>query len=348
MKRKLHIVVALGVLAIFTFTPQMQAAERSMVLSGSGGYVAEMSKTIWETPFTAATGIKIKHVSSENQRMAQLEAMVRSGKSLWDVTEVSATNYPMGVQKNLFEPIDYSQADPDNLLPDIAKLKYGVGVAAYSVVLVVRKDKLPKGKMMKSWADFWNFKEFPGPRSLNGRPQDNFEFALLADGVDPKDLYKVLSTPEGIQRAFDKLEELKPHVSSWWMSGAQSVQLLSDGEVFYCTTYNGRVSKLVESGVPAEIVWNGGSLHMSYLGIPKGEKISRKPMNTSGSARPTRRRCGNTSKRFPIPVLHRACMMTCPQVLANRCQPTRQTWRCNSRPTKNSGPSIWITRRTLE
>jgi putative spermidine/putrescine transport system substrate-binding protein len=272
MKRKLHIVVVLGILATFTFTPQMQAAERSMVLSGSGGYVAEISEEIWNKPFTAATGIKIKRVASEAQRMAQLEAMIQSGKPLWDVTEVSASNYPIGVQRNLFEPIDYSLADPDNLLPEVAKLKYGVAVAAYSVVLVVRKDKLPKGKMMKSWADFWNFKEFPGPRSLNGRPQDNFEFALLADGVDPKDLYKVLSTPEGIQRAFDKMEELKHHVPTWWTSGAQSVQLLSEGEVFYCTTYNGRVTKLVDSGVPAEIVWNGGSMHMSYLGIPKGAK----------------------------------------------------------------------------
>lgn len=272
MKRKLHFVVTLSFLAIFTLSSQIQAAERSMVLSGSGGYVAEISQKIWMEPFTKATGIKIKRVASETQRMAQLEAMVQSGKSLWDATEVSASNYPIGVQKNLFVPIDYSLADPDNVLPEVAKLKYGVGAAAYSVVLVVRKDKLPKGKMMKSWADFWNFKEFPGPRSLNGRPQDNFEFALLADGVDPKDLYKVLSTPEGIQRAFDKMEELKPHVPTWWMSGAQSVQLLSEGEVFYGTTYNGRVTKLVESGVPAEIVWNGGSMHMSYVGIPKGAK----------------------------------------------------------------------------
>ena len=136
MKKRLHVVVVLSVLAIIAFGAQIQAAERSMVLSGSGGYVAEISEKIWMEPFTKATGIKIKRVSSETQRMAQLEAMVQSGKTLWDATEVSASNYPIGVQKNLFEPIDYSLADPDNVLPEIAKLKYGVGAAAYSVVLV--------------------------------------------------------------------------------------------------------------------------------------------------------------------------------------------------------------------
>ena len=62
MKRKLHFVVTLSFLAIFTISSQIQAAERSMVLSGSGGYVAEISQKIWMEPFTKATGIKIKRV----------------------------------------------------------------------------------------------------------------------------------------------------------------------------------------------------------------------------------------------------------------------------------------------
>ena len=40
--------------------------------------------------------------------------------------------------------------------------------------------------------------------------------------------------------------------------------------MFYSTTYNGRIEALKTAGVPAEIVWNGGALHVSYMGIPKG------------------------------------------------------------------------------
>lgn len=246
--------------------------QRTLVISGSGGAVAEVNNTIYYQPFTAATGIRIEHVGTEQQRMAQLEAMVRVGRTTWDVMEISASNYPIGAKKGLFEVLDYSKIDPKNVLPAVAKLPYGVATAAYSVVLVVRRDKLPAGKSITSWADFWDVKTFPGPRALSATPQDNLEFALLADGVAVKDVYKVLATKEGEDRAFRKLDQIKRHVTKWWKSGSEAVQLVNDGEVFFGTMYNGRVEKLKTSGIPVEIVWNGGGLHMAYIGIPKGAR----------------------------------------------------------------------------
>ena len=259
--------VTFGVMA---FTAQGQ--QRELVVSGSGGVVATAGEQIYLDPLADEHDIRITRVSSEAQRMSQLEAMVRAGNTLWDTVELSASNYPIGVKKNLLEPIDYSVVDPLNQLPDIARAKYGVAVSAYSRVLVVRTDKLPEGRMMTSWDDFWDVENFPGPRSLSARPEDNLEFALLADGVPADQLYELLATKEGIDRAFAKLDEIKPHITVWWQSGAQSVQLLSDGEIYFTTTFNGRVDTVRESGIPVEIVWNGGALHLSYLGIPKGAK----------------------------------------------------------------------------
>lgn len=264
--------LALATLGALAIAGSAMAEERSMTLSGSGGVVAKISQEVYLAPFAKETGITVKRVGTEAKRMAQLEAMVRSGKILWDAMEVSASDYPIGVKKNLLEPIDYSLIDPDNKLPAAARKKFAVGAAAYSQILAVRNDKLPAGKKMTSWADFWDVKNFPGPRALRGRPADNLEFALLADGVTSADLYKVLSTKEGVDRAFAKLDEIKPHITVWWKSGAQSVQLLSDGEVFYSTSYNGRITKLASSGIDTAIVWNGGALHMSFVGIPKGAK----------------------------------------------------------------------------
>lgn len=271
-RRKCLVSAATALPIAATWPRSSWAQQKSFTYSGSGGVVSDVERSVYLQPFGGATGMKVDYVSTEAQRMAQLEAMVRAGRTSWDVMEISATDYPLGVKKGLFEAIDYSKADPTNVLPPMARLSHGVGAAAFSTVMVVRRDKQPTGKSMASWADFWDVKTFPGPRTLRGRPQYNLEFALLAEGVAAKDLYKVLATKEGVDRAFKKLEVIKPHIAKWWVSGAESVQLLNDGEAFFGTTYNGRVGKLQSSGIPAEIVWNGSAMHLTLVGIPKGAK----------------------------------------------------------------------------
>jgi len=259
------------VLAV-VFVGHANAQPRELVVAGSGGVVANTSQQIYLRPLSLEHDINITHVSAEARRMAQLEAMVRSGNVLWDTVELSASDYPIGVKKGLLQRIDYDIVDPMQQLPALSRKEYGVAISAYSRVLVIRSDKLPEGDTLSSWADFWDVEKFPGPRSLSGRPEDNLEFALLADGVPLDKLYDVLATEEGLDRAFAKLDEIKPHITVWWRSGAQSVQLLSDGEIYFSTTFNGRVGTVRESGIPVEIVWNGGALHLSFLGIPKGAK----------------------------------------------------------------------------
>ena len=269
IQRRKFLTVA-GIPLLASAVSLVHAQQRKIVVSGSGGVVADANKAIYYVPYTAATGVAVEHVPAEQQRMAQLEAMVRAGRTPWDVMEISASDYPLGVKKGLFEKIDYSKVDPNNALPVVARRPYGVAVAAYSELLVVRTDKFPGGKKMKSWADFWDAKAFPGPRTLSARPQNNLEFALIADGVSVGKVYEVLGTETGQSRAFKKLDEIKPHIAKFWKSGAESVQLLSNGEAVFGTTFNGRVATIQKSGVPLEIVWNGGAMNLSYVGIPKG------------------------------------------------------------------------------
>lgn len=247
-------------------------AQADIVLSTSGGVVADATTELFVPVFEKETGIKVKQVSSETTRMAEIEAMVRAGSPIWDVSEISNSNYPIGVKKGLLEEIDYDLVDPERKLPEVARAKYGVVTASYSTVLLINTSKLPDGKAMKSWADFWDTEAFPGPRSLRNGPEYNLEFALLADGVDKVDLYQVLSSEEGIDKAFAKLDEIKDDIPVWWTSGAQSVQLMSDGEVHYATNYNGRVVAMQDAGIPVEVSWNGGALHTTFLGIIKGSK----------------------------------------------------------------------------
>jgi putative spermidine/putrescine transport system substrate-binding protein len=128
-------------------------------------------------------------------------------------------------------------------------------------------DKLKDGP--KTWADFWDTTKFPGKRGLRKGARYNLEFALLADGVKVEDVYKVLATPAGADRAFKKLTELKPHIQ-WWEAGAQPPQFLVAGDVVMATAYNGRIDAATREGKNLKINWVNQIYDLEYLGIVKG------------------------------------------------------------------------------
>ncbi len=255
--------------AVLGLTAGAPAMAETMVLSSSGGQVAQLMQAVFTVPFTKKTGIKVEYLATTD-RASAIKAMILAGNTIWDVTELTAIEYATASLNGWLEPLDWAKIDPNNMLPDSAKLADAGIAATYSDILVIRTDKLPKGKMMTSWADFWDVKDFPGPRSLQNQPYDNLEFALLADGVAKKDLYDVLNSPGGIDRAFAKLDEIKPYIVKWWTTGAAPVQMLTDGEVYYSSSFNGRYPKMIKEGIPVKPIWNGGAIKPSYVAVPKG------------------------------------------------------------------------------
>ena len=113
-------------------------------------------------------------------------------------------------------------------------------------------------------------REVPG-QARPAKAEANLEFALIADGVPAKDVYDVLNTPAGIDRAFAKLDTIKGSVV-WWEAGAQPPQLLADGEVVMTTAYNGRIFNAVAGeDKPFEIVWVSQIWDID-LGHPEGRE----------------------------------------------------------------------------
>jgi len=125
------------------------------------------------------------------------------------------------------------------------------------------------GSVAAGWAAFWDTKNFPGQRSMRRHPIYNLEAALIADGVPLDKLY-----PIDVDRAFNKLEELKPHVLVWWNSGAQSAQILQDGEVDMVGAWNGRIQAVMKDkegkGGPLAITFEQQMLVSDCWLIPKG------------------------------------------------------------------------------
>ncbi len=240
-------------------------AQTTIVINGSGGSLAQIITRIYEEPFTKETGIKVR--STAPVSLPKMKAMVESGNVEWDLTELGGDDIIQARKNGWLTPIDWNIVDPDKKLAEQWRMPDGMVTATFSTVIAYRTDKFPEGKGPKNWADFWDVKQFPGPRSLQNSPVGNLEFALLADGVPKDKLY-----PIDVERAFKKLDQLKPHVPVWWTTGAQHVQLLVDGEVVMTSVWNGRISPLRKEGKPVAISWGGGALQLSYWGIPKGAK----------------------------------------------------------------------------
>lgn len=247
------------------------AQDVEITYAGSGGGLAQVMDMLFDKPFAEATGIRIKALATTD-RVSAMRAMMQAGNPIWDVAELTPIEYATASIEGWLEPMDWDVIDPNGLQPPEARLADAGIAATYSTILAQRTDKLPEGRKMTSWADFWDVETFPGPRALQDSVMENLEFALLADGVEAKDLYTVLATEEGVDRAFAKLDEIKPHVVSFWSAGAQPVQMLSDGEVAFTTAWNGRITQLKAEGVPVETVWNGGAIKPSYVGILKGTR----------------------------------------------------------------------------
>ncbi len=133
-------------------------------------------------PFEKERGIKVVSVARESQPVAQFTAMVETRNYIWDVTTLTlSADIPILEERGLLEPLGLKAAEFPGLMPEALTANW-LGVDVYSTVLAYRTDKLSKAHP-ENWADFWDVKRFPGPRSLRRNPIDTLEQALLADGV---------------------------------------------------------------------------------------------------------------------------------------------------------------------
>jgi putative spermidine/putrescine transport system substrate-binding protein len=243
------------------------------VMSWGGAYGAAQTEGHVK-PWSAATGNTAIMVDSDNPAPA-IKAMVEAGNVTVDVASVEYADAIRLCDEGLLEPIDAAAlpagADgtpaADDFFPG-AVTECAVSTDIWSNVFAYDTTKFPEGPTTA--ADFFDLEKFPGKRGLKKGAKAVLEFALLADGVPAAEVYAVMSTPEGIDRAFAKLDTIKAE-TVWWEAGAQAPQLLADGEVAMTTAYNGRIfAAAVGEGKPFQIVWDGQIYENESYVVPKG------------------------------------------------------------------------------
>lgn len=244
------------------FPYRLMAAEELTVADPGGPFKDAFGEAFYR-PFEEATGNTIVNIAREHQPTSHVQAIVETGSYTWDVVTITQAGQVLLGGRDLLEKLDWSGEHMDNILPE-ARTDVWMGTDVYATVLAYRSDTF-SDKVPQSWADFWDVDSFPGRRALRRSPIDTLEIALMADGVEAKDLY-----PLDIDRALDKLTEIRPHIAVWWTGGAQTSQLLETGEVDMLPTWNGRAQTVIDGGAPVGIQWNQGLYSIEGWSIPKG------------------------------------------------------------------------------
>ncbi len=265
LKRCLWSLTAFAACACITTVPSAHA--RDLTIVGWGGTTQAAHKVAYFDPFVKETGIKIVEDSWSGE-MAKIRGMVETGDITWDVVQVEAPEMYQGCEEGLFEQLDWSKITDKKNLVDGAAADCGAGILIWSTVFSYDADVIKNGP--KNWAEFWDVKKWPGKRGMRRGAKMTLEIALLADGVPRKDVYKVLATKKGVDRAFKKLDELKPYIV-WWKAGAEPQQRLAAGDVVMSMAYNAWVTRInKEEKRNFAIIWDGNLYSMDFWTIVKG------------------------------------------------------------------------------
>jgi putative spermidine/putrescine transport system substrate-binding protein len=197
--------------------------------------------------------------------VAKLRAMFEADNLTWDLVDVVGADSIRLCDEGLAMEVDHDEIlapAPDGTpasedFGDLIVSDCFIPQIVYSTTFGYRTDVEAWGDAVPtSVCDIFDLETFPGQRSLERRPLNNMEWALICDGVPADEVYSVLETEEGQDRAFAKLDTIKDSVV-WWSAGADTPQLLADGEVVIGSTYNGRLFSVIEEqDQPVAMLWD--------------------------------------------------------------------------------------------
>lgn len=250
-------------------------ARQELTFTSWGGSYAKSQAKVVVAPFVTSTGTPVR-MAEYNGGIEQLRRQKAAGKMEWDVVDMLPSDALKACSEGLLEKID-----PDMLPLGVngerprqdfisgALADCFVGTNVWSMVFTFSKSQFPN-EAPSSVADVFDLKKFPGKRALQKSPQGNLEWALMADGVPNDSIYPVLSTPDGLAKAFRKLDTIKNHVV-WWEAGSQPAELLLKGEVGIASAYNGRAyAEIIKTRAPIRFMWDGQLLSIDGIAIVKG------------------------------------------------------------------------------
>ena len=243
----------------------------------------KMHLTLLATLALTASPLVAQDLTVTSFGVAEMKAQVEAGNvqlyavdfEVIDLERACAEGYLEVIDQSTLPDGDDGTPAAEDFIPDALANECGVGNIVWSIVFAVNTENGPGPQTIE---EFFDAEAFPGKRGLRKRPQVNMEWALLADGVAPEDVYETLSTDEGQARAFAKLDTIKDDIV-WYDSWSQAPVLLNDGGAQMVQSANGRIyAAIKDDGAPFSIVWDSHVYDLDVWAIMKGTPHKEKAM----------------------------------------------------------------------
>ena len=270
-------------LLALSFALSITSSAFAVTVASWGGAYTESQKLGYGDPTAKALGVDINWVDYSGG-LSEIKAQKEAGAITWDIIDVFAFDTINGCDEGIFVEFDFDKDFP--AAPD--------GTPASEDFFAPMPSKCAVGNILYSWnyaynvnnvdgtpktiKDFFNTKKFPGKRAIYKSALTNLEIALAGDGVymgkGGSEIYKLLETEAGVNRAMDKIKALCTDPNGgcvFWSAGAQPPELLVSGEVVMATGWNGRFFNAeIGEGAPIKQVWDGQGLDYEYFALVKG------------------------------------------------------------------------------
>jgi putative spermidine/putrescine transport system substrate-binding protein len=174
-----------------------------------------------------------KHVYPDGEAwLVQLQTAARAGIAPADVSMMSQVARLKGQNAELWAPLDEGKlGNIKNLYPHFVH-RYpdgkvsSIGAVSWYITLVTNTEVYPKPP--KSWKELWDpaNKDRVGLLALASN-----SFLLEITSKTWFDGTGLLDNEEGVQKALEKLSEVKPNVRLWYRDEGQFQQALQSGEI---------------------------------------------------------------------------------------------------------------------
>lgn len=216
-----------------------------VVWADYGGRSNETNATVFHDPFFEEFGVE---VTSTTRADAAAFEMLGGGEGDYDVIMSGAEEALR--YKDALATLPPRDIEDDVIPEEIRDYMFGSFIFASAQGYLT--ETFPDGGP-ESWADFYDFDKYPGLRAVPGVAASfdfMFEYALLADGVAPEDLW-----PIDVDRALAKMDELKGHVV-FYTEYPQVQQLLVSKSAAIAVTTHSAFKAISDAGAPTTTVWN--------------------------------------------------------------------------------------------
>jgi putative spermidine/putrescine transport system substrate-binding protein len=267
----------LAVLAAGSIAYASARAEDTLNVATWGGAYAQSQEIAFFEPFARETGMKIA-TETYDGTLAKIKEMIAGSVATIDVVDLSAVAAGTLCEDGLLEKIEISSlgaapggesAEEDFYAGALSPC--GVASVAWSTAIAFDRQAFPKGPPAQI-ADLLDLKKFPGKRTLPNGARYTLELALLADGVDPANVYTELATQTGADRAFTALDKIKKD-TYWWDNAQEPITWLLEKEVAMAAGYSGRIFRAaVGDRQRLGVIWDGQIYDLDLWAIPKNAR----------------------------------------------------------------------------